>query len=177
MARATQEQWAAARFEWETDPIKSYADIATKLGVTRQAVAKRASEEGWARAPELADLAKRAQLKADQRQVATVAGVVVGSVDLTTEKATLASREAAEDIRADVIERHRADWAEHRTHFTLGAIVEDFEMGKKAKISAEMLKIRQQGEREAYGLDAVQQQAAPTAPDWTALVRAPRPDA
>jgi hypothetical protein len=61
--------------------------------------------------------------------------------------------EAAEDIRADVIERHRADWAEHRTHFKTGDIAAEFELGKSAKISAEMLAIRQKGERAAYGLD------------------------
>ncbi len=172
MSRLTPEQWAAARAKWEADAALSHADIAADLGVSRQAVAKRAAAEGWARAPELADLAKRAHLKADRRQVA---GLVAGPVDSATEKSTLATREAAEDIRADVIERHRADWAEHRTHFRIADIAEDFDLGKRAKISAEMLKIRQQGEREAYGLDAVQQSSAPSSPDWTALIRPARP--
>jgi len=55
--------------------------------------------------------------------------------------------------RADVIERHRAAWADHRKHFTTVDIAANFEIGKSAKISSEMRSIRQKGERAAYGLD------------------------
>ena len=52
---------------------------------------------------------------------------------------------------AAVVERHKKDWEEHRARF--GEVPPDFEDGKLAKITAEMLRIRHDGERRAWGLD------------------------
>lgn len=41
--------WRLARVAWEADNRSSYAEIARKLKVTRQAVFQRARNEGWAR--------------------------------------------------------------------------------------------------------------------------------
>jgi len=68
-------------------------------------------------------------------------------------------------VRADVLDRHRADWSEHRKLFTLQSIAENFDLGKSAKITAEMLKIRQDGERKAYGFDDVTNQPTGNAAD------------
>ena len=101
----------------------------------------------------LREVVERAHFKADRRELDAK---LDGQLDAGSSKVpTAASAAAAEDLRADVIERHRADWSEHRKLFTLQEIKDDFEQGKAAKISAEMLALRQKGERAAYGLDAV----------------------
>ena len=154
MPRLTKDQWAQARIRWEADPTLSFEDMAQTLGVSKQAVGKRAKDEGWEREPDLKSVGERAQFKADQREAnRKVDGLIDGEIDGKTSKRLSATRELAEDIRADVIERHRADWAEHRIHFKTSEIAENFEIGKSAKISSEMLAIRQKGERAAYGLD------------------------
>ncbi len=140
--RLTADEWQAARQRWEADPTLSFEALAEDLSVSRQAVSKKAKQEGWTKVGNLRQVAERAQLQADSK-VAQVAGA-------TAKKATF---EASVEIRADVIDRHRVDWAEHRKHFTVEGIKTDFENGKKAKISAEMLLIRQKGERAAYGLE------------------------
>lgn len=146
MPRLNKDQWAKARELWESDPTANFETIAGLFGVSRVAVSKRAAGEGWEKVQPLASINEAAQLRAD----AKVSGETDKVSGETRKRATV---EAAIDVRADVLERHRADWASHRKHFSLDAIAEEFENGKKAKISAEMLLLRQKGERAAYGLD------------------------
>lgn len=143
--RPTKDAWAEARQLWETDPQQTFESIAAGMGVSRPAVSNKAKKDGWERKKTLRQIVERAQIQADKvtTKLSDVAGV-------TLKTAT----EAAIDVRADVLERHRSDWAQHRALFTLEEISADFDSGKKAKISAEMLMIRQKGERAAYGLDA-----------------------
>lgn len=145
MARLTSDQWQDARQAWEADPTLTFEGLAEKLGLSRQAVSKKAKGDNWSKVGALRKVAERAQLKAD-RKVAQVAGA-------TPKSAEDATFEASVEIRADVIDRHRSDWAEHRKLFRLQDIKAKFEAGKQAKISAEMLLIRQKGERAAYGLE------------------------
>ena len=145
MARLTRDQWAAARVRWESDPTLTMVAIGNEFGVSEAAVRQRAKADGWVKLGSMKSIQEAAQRKADEK--------LRSKFDDEVQKAS--TRELAEDIRADVIERHRCDWAEHRQHFAVGDIAADFEMGKSAKISAEMLKIRQAGERAAYGLDEV----------------------
>ena len=131
---------------WEMDAGTTDTSMAAKFGVTRQAIALRRTKEGWQKIGALATVTQRAQLAAD---VKTCAGQFPGADALS----------AAVDIRADLLGNHRAEWAEHRRLFRLADISESFEKGKSAKISAEMIRIRQDGERKAYGIsDEVQQQ-------------------
>lgn len=148
MARLTSDQWQDARQSWEADPTLTFEGLAEKLGLSRQAVCKKAKGDSWSKVGALKKVAERAQLKADSKvaQPSKVAGSA-------PKKAADATFEASVEIRADVIDRHRSDWAEHRKTFTLAEIKAKFEAGKQAKISAEMLAIRQRGERAAYGLD------------------------
>ncbi len=150
MARLTKQQWDAARVKWEADPDATFRALGRDCGVTEAAVRQKAKAEGWTKFGSQKSINEAAQRKADEKLRADFAAEV--------QKSSI--RELAEDIRAGVIERHRADWAEHRKHFTTTGIAADFEMGKSAKISAEMLSIRQKGERAAYGLDEVTGQDA-----------------
>jgi hypothetical protein len=142
--RPSADSWLAARQRWESDPTQTFESIALQVGVSRQAACKRAEKEGWARPANLRQINERAQLQAD----AKVASKPV-EVDSPSSK-TL--EQAAVDVRAHVLEKHRTDWISHRALFTLADIAADFDRGKQAKISAEMLLLRQKGEREAYGL-------------------------
>lgn len=145
MARLTSDQWQEARQAWEADPTLTFEGLAERLGLSRQAVSKKAKGENWTKVGALRKVAEKAQLQADCK-VAQVAGA-------TAKNAEQATFDASVEIRADVIDRHRSDWAEHRKLFTLKDIKDKFEAGKQAKISAEMLMIRQRGERAAYGLE------------------------
>jgi hypothetical protein len=60
-------------------------------------------------------------------------------------------------LRADVIEKHREEWGEHRTTFPMSNMLGEDGLGvaRVAKTVAEAIKIRQEGERKAWGLDAI----------------------
>ncbi|RTL00413.1 MAG: hypothetical protein EKK59_04485 [Neisseriaceae bacterium] len=143
--RPTKDAWAEARQLWETDPQQTFESVASRMGVSRPAVSNKAKRDGWERKKTLRQIVERAQIQADK--VTTKLSDLPGVTSKT-------DTEAAIDVRADVLERHRSDWRTHRELFTLQSISADFDAGKKAKISAEMLMIRQKGERAAYGLDA-----------------------
>lgn len=143
--RLTSDEWAEARQLWEMDSAATDTSVADKFGVTRQAVAQTRQKQKWQKVGALATVTQRAQLAADAK---TCAEQYPGD-----------AIDAAVDIRADLLGNHRAEWAEHRRLFKLADISESFEKGKSAKISAEMIRIRQDGERKAYGIsDEVQQQ-------------------
>lgn len=138
MPRLTIEQWEEIRARYEGGA--SARELAREFGVHHSAVSKRARREGW---HDGTDVSKAVVAKAK----AKVDGVVAG---VDPRKKALAMDAAANKV-ADVIKRHRADWDAHRQRF--GHVPEDFEQGKLAKISAEMLRIRHQGERLAWGLE------------------------
>jgi predicted transcriptional regulator len=49
MARLTKEQWAEARSKWESDTRDGFAWLADELGISRPAVSKMASSQGWSK--------------------------------------------------------------------------------------------------------------------------------
>lgn len=141
--RLSKDEWATARVMWESDQSATDTSVAGVFGVSKQAVEQQRKKNNWQKVGAIQNVSERAQFAADN----------LSKLGLDKQKAS--SIDSAVEIRADVIDRHRGDWAEHRKHFTVSSISDDFEMGKKAKITAEMLKIRQEGERKAYGLDDV----------------------
>lgn len=151
--RPTQEVWEQARRQWETDPTETFESVAKVVGVSRVAVSKKANNpaDPWARPQSMKAIVDRAQRRADAREVAAKVSDAAAKVAAETRKESVT--EDAIDLRSDVLGRHRTDWSEHRELFPTAAIKADFELGKSAKISAEMLTLRQKGERAAYGLD------------------------
>ena len=141
--RLSKDEWATARVMWESDQSATDTSVAGVFGVSKQAVEQQRKKNNWQKVGAIQNVSERAQFAADN----------LSKLGLDKQKAS--SIDSAVEIRADVIDRHRGDWAEHRKHFTVVAISSDFELGKSAKITAEMLKIRQEGERKAYGLDDV----------------------
>ncbi|MCI1193534.1 hypothetical protein MOJ79_17015 [Calidifontimicrobium sp. SYSU G02091] len=145
MPRLTADQWAQIRAEREAGA--SFPELAARFGVSHQAIQKRAKTEGWGDGVDVAQTIRR-----------KVAEKIAGVVAACNPKKKAEAIDAAADRAAAVVSRHQQDWEAHRARF--GAVPEHFEDGKLAKITAEMLRIRHDGERRAWGLDDAAQ--APT---------------
>jgi len=170
MARLTKDQWLEARQQWEADPTISYAALAERIGVSDVAVLKAAKREGWVKSGSLASINRAAHIKADAAiqvtpQVSDTANHEVSAQ--TSKKPLPASTELSTDLRAKLIQSHRAEWRKHASLYPLEGIKEDFGLGKSAKISSEMLSIRQKAERIAWGMDT-------EAADTTITINNPR---
>ena len=146
---------------WEADPTVTDAVIGVGLGVTDEAVRKRRHAELWERVASLRSINERAQFKADKKLVDKV-GAQVG-------QPTAKSTELAEDIRADVLDRHRSDWIEYRELHPLAVRALDFDAGKRGKINAEALSLLHRGERAAYGLGEIDSGGKTGDELWAAL--------
>jgi hypothetical protein len=138
MPRLSKETWSDIRAEREAGA--SFPELAAKYGVSHQAIQKRAKAEGWSDGTNVAEVIRR-------KVAEKVARVVASS----NPQKRAESIDAAAEKSASVVRMHQAEWEDHRERF--GSVPEDFESGKLAKISAEMLRIRQDGERRAWGLD------------------------
>lgn len=146
----TPEAWARIRGVWEGDLRTGFLWVARelRLRVTEHAVRRRAKLEGWSKAASLPTIVERAQLEADN-----AAGLKIRA-DSISELGV----QNAVDLRSAIIETHRAEWAKHRETYTLASIEQAEQpahRAKVAKLAAETLKIRQEGERKAWGLDAI----------------------
>ncbi len=137
MPRLPLEKWAEIRARRETGA--SFGTLAREFGVSKTAIMKRAKAEGWGDGSDIAGLVR-------DRAMAKVAGLVAGP----RQKREEALEQAAESAAA-LLERQRNDWEAHRQRH--GHLPEGFEDAKLAKITAEMLILRQKGERAAWGLD------------------------
>ena len=139
MPRLTADQWAEIRAEREATGV-SLRDLGDKYGISAAAVLKRAQKEGWG---DGADVGATIRRKVNEK--------VNGVVNTVNQKRKAEILDQAAERGAQLIRQHQQDWEAHRQIF--GAVSTDFESGKHAKISAEMLKIRHDGERSAYGLN------------------------
>lgn len=138
MPRLTADVWETVRAEREAG--SSFPELAQKFGVSHQAIQKRAKAEEWGDGADVGEAVRR-------KVAAKVAGVV--ATDNPQKKA--AAIDAAATKVVAVVELHQQEWSDHRESF--GSVPDSIEDGKLAKISAEMLMLRQKGERSAHGLD------------------------
>lgn len=134
-----------ARYDWEQiraeyEAGSSQNELAKKHGVSRAAIQKRIAKEGWCQ-----DISATLERLTD----AKVAGVVAGS---NPQKKAEALDRAAEE-KAAVVQRHRDEWKQQEDLAAEAVSRRDFELAKLAKITAETIKIRQEGERRAWGLE------------------------
>jgi hypothetical protein len=139
MPRLSADTWETVRAEREASGT-SFRDLAAKFGVSDAAIVNRSKAEGWSDGKNVADVIRR-----------KVSEKISGVVSTANPKKKAAAIDAAATKVAAVVELHQEEWRDHRAMF--GSVPEDFEAGKHAKISAEMLSIRQKGERAAHGLD------------------------
>jgi len=140
MPRLTSDTWGTVRAERETGATISA--LAEKFGVSRKAIQKRIESEGWGDGLDVGQTVRR-----------KVAEKVAGLVAPCDPKKKAEAITAEAEKGAAIIVRHRRDWEEHHNRFTVHGVANDFDLGKSAKICAEMLAIRQKAERAAHGLD------------------------
>jgi hypothetical protein len=176
--------WAIARARWEGEPRCSYADLSDFLGISKQAIGKRALKDGWTKKVNMTLIAERAHAVADQniaREAAqaserpglvddqpipgastspsALAGDVVPqaiphSKHATPEMLAQAVEDVAVDARAQILKRHRTEWVAPRNQIYKALKSGDTEQAKLAKLAAETLKLIQDGERKAWGLES-----------------------
>ena len=165
MPRLTDDKWAAMRIEWEGEPLATFSALADKYGVNVGNVSRKAAKEGWSKRGVLGDINEAASRRADTQTDAT------GNARQTQRPfgtGDLATRDESESLRAAVLVRLRAEWAElegfrksalvaMKTAHTSGdkaawAIAKTAADTALANIRA--LQIKQDGERKAWGLDA-----------------------
>ena len=130
--------WEAIRAEYEAG--SSQSELSKKFGPSRKAIQKHIAAEGWTQ--DVSDVLTR-------MTEAKVAGVVAGC---DPKKKAEALERAAEE-KANVVQRHRDEWKQQEDLAKEAVANKDFELAKLAKITAETIKIRQEGERKAWGLD------------------------
>ncbi len=109
--------------------------------MSRKAIQKHIASEGWIQGDINAAVNRITEAK--------IAGVVAGC---DPQKKALALEKAA-SAKADVIQRHKAEWDRHQKIIDEAVENNDFEQAKLAKITAETIKIRQEAERRAWGID------------------------
>lgn len=167
--RLSPDEWTAARLAWESDPNMTMGRLADVLGITKQSVHARikkaaAAGDPWEKQQALSDLAARAQRIAD-RQAARASADDAGKPDKADRSVSkkadepdippIPDADTPVNQRAEVIARHRREWSVVRGLSGEAIKGRDFERAKLAKITSETLKIMQDGERKAWGLDAI----------------------
>lgn len=179
MARVavSDEQWHEAKLQWESDPMVEYSDIAKKLGVTRQAVQLRSKRKGWQRRLDRAAVAEMAHAAADSKFTHLVADspgqaspvyanpAEIGArapiaralpevpSNVPADQVGAAMERAAVDKRSEVLTTHRRELTAMRTVLYKAMKATDIEEAKRAKILAEGMRVMQDGERKAWGLE------------------------
>lgn len=143
MARTTADQWAEARAKREAG--MSLSDVAKWLGVDRALVSRKATKEQWGDGSDLEEVIHR-----------KVTEKVTGIVTPHDPKRLAEAIDAEAQKRVSVIERHKAEWDDHKGLMSSAVAERDFETAKLAKITAETIAIRQAGERKAWGLDTAE---------------------
>lgn len=168
--KASPEAWATARLRWETEPPCTYSDLVEFLGVSKQAIAKRAREAGWAKQLDMARIVGMAHQSADRGSTVEnaeksptlqpTAPIVVhpenpsAAPGLTPESRHEAETSAAVAARAAVLERHRSEWVASRNLLYSVIKSKDFEQSRTLKNVVDAMKKIQEGERAAWDLDA-----------------------
>ncbi len=138
MARTPKFDWERIRAEYEAGASQS--ELSRRYGVSRKALQNHIAAEGWTQDVE----------PAIHRKVAEkVAGIVAGSDP--QKKAEAIDAEA--ERRAAKVHQHQEEWEANKAVSDEAILKRDFELAKLAKITAETIKIRQDGERKAFGLD------------------------
>lgn len=134
----------AARYDWETiraeyEAGATMGELSRKYGMSKSTLSVRAKKEGWTQ-DMIETLNRMANAKANG----------ISNTDRPQKKAEALN--AAADRKAAVITRHREEWVKHQAIIDEALNNNDFDRAKLAKITAETLKIRQEGERKAWGI-------------------------
>lgn len=149
MPRLDPDTWERIRIARESAG-ESFASLAERFHVSAAAICRRAGREGWGDGTDVSTVIRR-------KVNAHVNGVDDQPNGTNDPETRVAAIEQAAKRGAEIILIHRAEWQVHRARF--GAAPADMTEVKLARLSAEMLRIRQAGEREAWGLGAGENRA------------------
>lgn len=134
----------AARYDWETiraeyEAGATMGELSRKYGVSKPTISVRSRKEGWTR-----DVSG-----AIDRLATAKANGVTNTV--SPQKKTEALNAAA-DRKASVIVGHREAWSGYEKEVRAAVEQNDFNRLKCLKIASETLKIVQESERKAWGI-------------------------
>lgn len=146
---------AAARALYEGVPGATCVSVAKELGEPEGTVRRWKAEEGWKPAKRsIANLGARAGELANSFAVKmSDLGKPMSDEVAAAEVAKEISETFAVDVRAQLLDRHRKEWAGPRKIAYEAMKGSDLDKAKLAKISAETLMLIQTGECRAYGMD------------------------
>jgi len=150
MPRLSRDDWEKIRAEREAG--LSFGLLASRYGISKTAIVRRAKDEGWNDGADAAELVRR---KARDK---------VAGADTTDHQKRAAAIDTAAELAANVIRRHQAEAEQvrellwrgleaSRAAETLDEKRLAFETLKAAKISSETVLNLQRMERISYGLD------------------------
>lgn len=143
--RLSNTEWNKVKELWESTPLNGFQWVVNdlQLPLSATAVRKRANKEKWEKRTSLKKIGENANIKADL--------VLAKNQKGTADTNNNFNAELAENTRADIIAIHRQEWAELRKQHQIGG---ENETAKRClKLDADILKIRQEMERKAWGLD------------------------
>jgi hypothetical protein len=155
------ERMAAARALFESIPLSTPETVAAEAGVAPYWVRRWRREGDWKKAIRaLPDLSARAGQLADNfKTKMSDLGKPLDDATASREVSADLATDFAVDVRAQVLDRHRKEWAAPRA-IAYKAIKEaeqdvakGFERAKLAKITSETLTLIQGGECRAYGIN------------------------
>lgn len=130
---------ARALYEAGRQTVKQ---VAAEIGTSSRTVERWAAADGWKRAKITPELTERAH-----RVASTLAEASEKSLDQVIEDEAVAQR-------AELITRHRTEWR------LIGGLINesmknrDIERAKLTEVLARSTKLKQDGERRAYGIDS-----------------------
>lgn len=150
---------AAAKALYEGDPAITKRQVAEEMGIPYATLDKwskggdTGTDDKWVKRT-AENMSERAKAAAD-----TYRGKLSElGPEITTEQQKQAMDEAADEtaveLRAKVLERHRKEWNVPRGLVNEAVKARDFNKAKLAKITSETLKLIQDGERKAWGIDS-----------------------
>lgn len=154
--RIPEDRYVAARVLYETTPGATFASVAEETGISYRSIEARSKADGgWTKRSLLppSGMNEAAQAVADTY----TAKLADYGDEISVEQKQVALQETAVetavDLRAQLIDRHRREWAAPRRLVYEAIQKRDFELAKLAKISTESLRNIQDGERKAWGID------------------------
>lgn len=153
---------AAARALFEGQPGSTIETVAAEVGVEAKLVKAWKTEGKWVAVTRgMSGMSARAGELANNFKVKMAdLGKPLSDDVAAAEVAAAASQEFAVDVRAEVLARHRKEWAAPRKvayealqQAGKGDVAGGFERAKLAKITAETLTLVQVGECRAFGIN------------------------
>ncbi len=150
------EEKAAARAMYEMDPKMTLVKVSEATGIPFEtlkswAAAERGRGGKWAKVAE--GVSVEAHLLANKHKTTMQELGPSLSLQNQDEAERQTTELAAVEARTNIITRHRTEWNAPRQLAYEAVKTRDYNKAKLAKIAAETLKIVQEGERKAWGLD------------------------